>query len=317
MKKSRVVGLVTGVHVLAVGGLLLSQGCGTTRAPLPREDQTVMPPPFEEERLVPVVVPPVYRPLPPPPIQSAVEPVVVKPPSETTTYVVAKGDMLSVIAKRYGVSVQDVMLINNITDPNRIRVGQRLELPGRIDVSRPLPVQTERAVVAAGIERGGEPYEIKAGDSLSVIAQRHGVNVQELMRANNISDANRIRVGQKLVIPAGGAARPVPVAPVPPTPAPTPAPTLAPTPAPTAELPAPSSVLAVPAPADLPVSQLLPPAPAAPSAGGRQTYTVVIGDDLLSVASEYNVSIAALKAANNLDSDILVPGRTLVIPDAD
>lgn len=307
MKRIRIVGFVTGVHVVAIGGLLLSQGCGTTRAPLPREDQVVMPPPFEEERLVPIVVAPVYRPSPPPPIRPVVEPVVVTAPTETTTYVVAKGDMLSVVAKRYGVSVQDIMRINNITDPNRIRVGQKLQLPGVIDVSRPQEVQTERTVVAAGVARGGERYEVKAGDSLSVIAQRYGVNVQELMRANNITDANRIRVGQEVLIPAGGTPRPVP-APVAP---------VTPSPAPTVVLPAPTPVTLEPVLVDPPVSQLLPPAPGAPSAGGQQNYTVVIGDDLLSVASEFNVSIAALKAANNLDSDILVPGRTLIIPDAD
>lgn len=306
MKKSRVVGFVTGAHVVAIGGLLLSQGCGTTRAPLPRDDAFVMPPSQEEERLAPpVAVDPVHRPAPMPPAQRpAVDPVVVTAPSETTPYVVAKGDVLSVIARRYGVSVQEVMRLNDISNPDLIRVGQRLLLPGKIDLEQPRAGTRPRESAAARTAGSGARYVVQAGDSLSVIAQRHGVDQQALMRENTISNPDRIQVGQELVIPAGGRRA---------------------TSAPRSSEPAVAPAPAVPRPGATPAAatavtneaatSLLPPAPAARSA--EQTYTVEIGDDLLSVASEFNVSIAALKAANQLDSDILVPGRTLIIPDAD
>ena len=48
--------------------------------------------------------------------------------------------------------------------------------------------------------------EVKAGDALSKIAALHGVKTKDLMAANNITDANKIRVGQKLAIPGGKAA---------------------------------------------------------------------------------------------------------------
>ena len=46
------------------------------------------------------------------------------------TYVVRPGDTLSAIAGRLGVSVGDLAGANGITDPNRVLVGQRLDVPG-------------------------------------------------------------------------------------------------------------------------------------------------------------------------------------------
>jgi len=300
MQKSRVVGLVTGAHVLAFGGLLLSQGCGTTRAPLPRDDEFVMPPTQEQDVVRPVAVEPTRRPDPIPP---RVEPRPVAPPTETTTYTVAPGDVLSVIASRYGVTVQEIMRINNISNPDMIRVGQRLQLPGEIAIDQPREVTPRRETTPRADVASGDRYVVQAGDSLSVIAHRHGVTQQALQRANNISDPHRIQVGQELVIPEGG--RRTPSAAVEPPTVTTPEP----------ERPATPVVPTRPEIEDDGDAATLPPAPGTPAGG--ETYTIGIGDDLLSVASEFNVSIDALKAANNLDSEILVPGRVLVIPDVD
>ncbi len=46
-------------------------------------------------------------------------------------------------------------------------------------------------------------YVVQQGDSLSGIALRFGVPIGDLMRANDLTDANRISVGQRLIIPAG------------------------------------------------------------------------------------------------------------------
>jgi LysM repeat protein len=62
-------------------------------------------------------------------------------------------------------------------------------------------------------------YVVQPGDSLSAIADRLGMSVEELSQANGIADPNVIQVGQKLVIPGP---TPIPVATVPPTPTGTP-----------------------------------------------------------------------------------------------
>jgi LysM repeat protein len=43
-------------------------------------------------------------------------------------------------------------------------------------------------------------YKVKKGDTLSGIAKKYGTTYQELARINNISDPNKIYVGQKIII---------------------------------------------------------------------------------------------------------------------
>ena len=118
-------------------------------------------------------------------------------------HTVSSGEALSRIAKRYGVTVQQLIAANGIRDPNRIRVGQRLKIPGKASA----------APVAAPAKPASEAEHVVAsGDALSRIAKSNGVTVQQLMEANGIKDPNRIRVGQRLKIPA--AAKPVEAKPV-------------------------------------------------------------------------------------------------------
>lgn len=54
--------------------------------------------------------------------------------NETTTtvplfYTVQPGDILSVVAEQFGVSVDDIMALNNMTDPDHIEVGEQLRIP--------------------------------------------------------------------------------------------------------------------------------------------------------------------------------------------
>lgn len=53
----------------------------------------------------------------------------------------------------------------------------------------------------------GNTYTVKAGDTLYRIAKNHGVNVNELMRVNGISDPRQLAVGRTLQIPGAGRRR--------------------------------------------------------------------------------------------------------------
>jgi LysM repeat protein len=63
-----------------------------------------------------------------PPVETAA------PTAPTTTvpmtdYVIAAGDTMSGIAKKFGVTMQALLLANNLTDPNLVRVGQKIKVP--------------------------------------------------------------------------------------------------------------------------------------------------------------------------------------------
>lgn len=116
-------------------------------------------------------------------------------PSETE-YTVRSGDTLSGIAQKFGVTVQQLLKWNpEIEDPNRIYPGQVIRLSGG-ETSTPAPPPLETK------------YTVRSGDTLSGIAQKFGVTVQQLLKWNpEIEDPNRIYPGQ--VIRLSGTEMPV------------------------------------------------------------------------------------------------------------
>jgi LysM repeat protein len=103
-------------------------------------------------------------------------------------HVVRYGETLSGIAVRYGVNMWSLARANNIANPSRIYVGQRLFIP------RGGPGTTWQ---------GGAVHIVQRGETLSGIAARYGVNMWALAHANHIANPSRIYAGQRLVIAAG------------------------------------------------------------------------------------------------------------------
>ena len=66
-----------------------------------------------------------------------------KPVAESTTYTVKSGDTLSAIAKKQGVTVANLVSWNNIKDANKIAVGQKLSLKGKVATVAPTVTKTE------------------------------------------------------------------------------------------------------------------------------------------------------------------------------
>lgn len=107
-------------------------------------------------------------------------------------HVIASGETLSGIARRYGVGVQALMAANGVSNANRIRAGQRLRLPTA--GAMPAPV-------------GGAQYVVRPGDTLGGIAARHGISAGRLAQLNALDDPNRLQVGQRLAIAEGSTGR--------------------------------------------------------------------------------------------------------------
>lgn len=119
-----------------------------------------------------------------------------------STYVVRWGDWLYKIARRFGVAVQDILYCNTIANPNVLRPGDQIFIPG----VTPTPVPTPG--VPPTPPAGCTTYYVRPGDTLSGIAWRYGTTVQAIMAANGLTNPNYIYVGQKLCIPAAGTTPP-------------------------------------------------------------------------------------------------------------
>ena len=104
------------------------------------------------------------------------------PNTESDLYVVRRGDSLWSISKKYGISVDELKSLNNLSS-NLLSVGQTLRVKG-------VP------------ETNNEIYIVKGGDTLYGIASRYGINVDDLRRYNNLS-GNVLSIGQQLYIPTG------------------------------------------------------------------------------------------------------------------
>ena len=128
-----------------------------------------------------------------------------QPAQATVSYTVQRGEYLSQIANRFGVSVASILQANNISNPSLLYVGQVLTIPG--SSGAPSPAQPAPQPAPQPIQT--TTYVIQPGDTLQSIAYRHGTTVAALMQANQIADMNRIFWGQTLVV-SGSAAAPAP-----------------------------------------------------------------------------------------------------------
>ena len=109
--------------------------------------------------------------------------------TETIYYTVQSGDTLSEIASRYGTTVQELVDINNIQNPNLIYPGERL----RILTNSTIQGNEERGT-------GSIIYTVKRGNTLSQIAREYNVSVEHIVELNDIEDPDLIYPGEKLRI---------------------------------------------------------------------------------------------------------------------
>ena len=164
-------------------------------------------------------------------------------PEDGVVYTVKPGDTLYQIASQYGVSVADIIELNNL-GTTVLTVGQQLLIPNQ---------STDTTTT----------YTVKAGDSLWKIANQFGVSVDDLISSNNLNSTT-LQIGQVLIIPTGNT--------IPPTNNNT------------------------------------------PSTDNYVNYTVKPGDSLWKIANQYNTSVDAIKQLNNLSTNTLTIGQVLRIP---
>ena len=97
---------------------------------------------------------------------------------------VRKGENFISIASKYRVSVADLQTINNISNINKLSIGQRLKIPVKGGVYSNYP---EKII-----------YKVKSGDTLGHIAEKYNTRAAEIRKWNNMGNTSNIYPNQKL-----------------------------------------------------------------------------------------------------------------------
>lgn len=111
---------------------------------------------------------------------------------------VQPGEVPGVIAAAYGISVDLLMHLNDISDPTKLQIGQKLLVPVTVtptSANPPTPNPSPSPTAAPLY------YTIESGDVLLAIAAEHDTTVEAIMIANDITDPRTLQIGQKLLIP--------------------------------------------------------------------------------------------------------------------
>jgi peptidoglycan lytic transglycosylase D len=193
------------------------------------------------------------------------------PPSKKTSWArhtVRTGEALSTIARKYGTSMRAIMDVaeNRLSNPNRIRAGQTLMIPVG-------PANSNGETFAGYAEQGegdASIYRVKRGDTLSEIAEKHGVGLSRLLSWNGLSRYSTIQIGQKLTV--YGTRRTTPT---------------------------PTKITAVAEEID---------------SNGRAIYIVRSGDNLTDIAQRHSQTLEAVLSWNGLGKrSVIHPGQKLIV----
>lgn len=101
--------------------------------------------------------------------------------ADIIAYTVEEGDVLSTIARRFGVSMDTIIWENNITDPHRLKPGTTLNI---------LPVS-------------GITHAVAESDTLESLAKKYGLDVEKIAKQNQLEEGATLVAGTKIIIPGG------------------------------------------------------------------------------------------------------------------
>ena len=136
-------------------------------------------------------------------------------------YTLQSGDVLGVIAEKYDVEVEDLKYWNNISNERKIQAGKNLDIfvdndkavfysgnqqvQKQKEVKTSVPAQLQQNTTLAVFQEvnNGKKVEhiVKNGESPFTIAKKYdGVTPEDILKWNNIDDARKIQIGQKLIV---------------------------------------------------------------------------------------------------------------------
>jgi murein DD-endopeptidase MepM/ murein hydrolase activator NlpD len=109
--------------------------------------------------------------------------------SEEKVYIILRGDTIYSIARSHGVSPQELLSHNGISDARTVQIGQRIRIP---------------LGGAAAVSPAYGEYQAERNDTLYGIARRYRISLEELLDMNGFSPNYVLKAGEKIRVPASG-----------------------------------------------------------------------------------------------------------------
>ena len=196
-------------------------------------------------------------------------------PSTGGTYTVVSGDGLYAIARKTGISIEDLLSLNGLSLNSTIYPGQVLTLSANTEgatAEESTESTAEESQEEAATSEETTPstnakmYYVHSGDSLYRIAHNHGISLTTLLEWNHLSVDSIIHPGQGLMVSEGSSS-----------------------------------------------STEEAEETAASSESTETTYTVQPGDGLWRIAKNHGLTLDELKSLNQLTSNIIQPGQVLIV----
>ena len=196
-------------------------------------------------------------------------------PGTSGTYTVVSGDGLYAIARKTGISIDDLLSLNGLSLNSMIYPGQVLTLSANTEgdtaeETTESTVEESQAEAATSEETtpstNAKMYYVHSGDSLYRIAYNHGISLSTLLAWNHLSVDSIIQPGQGLMVSDGSSS-----------------------------------------------SSEEAEETAASSESTETTYTVQPGDGLWRIAKNHGLTLDELKSLNQLTSNIIQPGQVLIV----
>ncbi|MDX9972682.1 MAG: LysM peptidoglycan-binding domain-containing protein [FCB group bacterium] len=203
----------------------------------------------------------------------------VKSTGKSTTHKVRPGETLLGIARKYGVSVDDLRRANNIKSSHRLFSGTRLTIPGQkieaapkaggsTDKPAPAPAKDDEAPSNTAKSESAPIYLVKRGDTLFEIAAAKGVSVKQIQDWNGLKNSSDLHEGDRLKLGPGSD----------------------------------SGTVSAKATVE------------APQGPEKMSYKVCSGDSLGKIAGKHGVSIEKLREWNKLgNKSTIIAGQTLTL----
>jgi membrane-bound lytic murein transglycosylase D len=104
---------------------------------------------------------------------------------------VRRGETLSSIADRYGMSVQELRSLNGLSRKALLKAGKSIKVQKK--------TSTEHVASSRASKKKPKTYKVQRGDTLSTIADKFGMSISQLRKANpSLRNSDNIRAGQQI-----------------------------------------------------------------------------------------------------------------------